>query len=107
MHAHIARLFDTGAAADSLSQRLLTSNPFTAHMATIVIRKTGTAMEQRYITAYVTKELLDTVERLMILCIEVQTSVLTEDQIESCPNAGLNVFTAREKPRTLNEMAFV
>lgn len=63
LDAHLAKLLDTKAAANRLSQRLLTSNTFTAHTAALVRLKRNTALNHKYSTALATKDLIDTVQK--------------------------------------------
>lgn len=62
LDARIAELFDTNAAVNRFSHRVLTSNTFMAPIATFVRRKADKAMEQKYSTAFVTKDQMDTLE---------------------------------------------
>lgn len=62
MDAHIAKFLDTNAAADRLSQRLLTLSTFMSPLVTFMRRKIDTAKEE-YSTAFLTKDPINTVER--------------------------------------------
>lgn len=63
LDAHIANFFDTNAAAEGLSKRLLASSPFMVPIATFMRRRTDTALkENNYSTAFVSIEPVDTVQ---------------------------------------------
>lgn len=58
--AHIANYFDTDAAAEGLSKRMLTASSLMGPIATFVRRKTDIPMENRnYSVAYASKDLMD------------------------------------------------
>lgn len=63
LDVHIAKFFDTNAAADRLLQRLLSSITSMAPNAAFVRRKPIPAMKQKYSTALLTKDMMDTVEK--------------------------------------------
>lgn len=62
LNRHIAKFVDSDANANRMSQRLLTSNVYSAPLAPFVRSKTDRTIEQKYSTAYATKYVLDTVQ---------------------------------------------
>lgn len=62
LEAHIPKVFDTYAAADRLSKRLLTSIKFMAPIVTVRRKKDTTIEQQKYSTAFATKDTIDSLE---------------------------------------------
>lgn len=63
LDGHVAKIFDTEAAADRLSKRFLTSSTFMESIATFMRSKTYTTMaQQKFSTTVARKDPMDTVE---------------------------------------------
>lgn len=63
LDAHIAKIFDTNAAAGRVSKRLLTSSSFMARVATLAQRITDTKMDaKKYSLSNSSREPMDTIK---------------------------------------------